>query len=52
MASLDLEAIKKEIISKVDRLGDDYTTFSYANKLIVNHSIEKNLRMLRVDSIT
>lgn len=43
MDSLDVEVTKKEIISKVDRLGDDYTTFSYANKLIVNHSVEKNL---------
>ena len=43
MDSLDVEVIKKEIISKVDKLGDDYTTFSYANKLIVNHNIEKNL---------
>lgn len=43
MDSLDIEVIKKKIISKVDKLGDDYTTFSYANKLIVNHNIEKNL---------
>lgn len=43
MDSLDVEVIKKEIISKVDKLGDDYTTFSYANKLIVHHSVEKNL---------
>lgn len=43
MDSISIEVIKKEIISKVDKLGDDYTTFSYANKLIVNHSIEKNL---------
>lgn len=43
MNSLDIEVIKKEIISKIDKLGDDYTTFSYANKLIVNHSVEKNL---------
>ena len=43
MDSLDVEVIKKEIISKVDKLGDDYTTFSYANKLIVHHSVERNL---------
>lgn len=43
MDSLDIEVRKKEIISKIDKLGDDYTTFSYANKLIVHHSIEKNL---------
>lgn len=43
MDSIDIEVIKKKIISKVDKLGDDYTTFSYANKLIVNHSVEKNL---------
>lgn len=43
MDSISIEVIKKEIISKVDKLGDDYTTFSYANKLIVKHSIEKNL---------
>lgn len=43
MDSIDIEVRKKEIISKVDNLGDDYTTFSYANKLIVHHSIEKNL---------
>lgn len=43
MDSIDIEVIKKEIVSKVDRLGEDYTTFSYANKLIVNHSVEKNL---------
>lgn len=43
MDSFDIEVRKKEIISKVDNLGDDYTTFSYANKLIVHHSIEKNL---------
>lgn len=43
MDSIDIEVIKKEIISKVAKLGEDYTTFSYANKLIVNHNIEKNL---------
>lgn len=43
MDGLDIEVIKKEIISKIDKLGDDYTTFSYANKLIVNHRVEKNL---------
>lgn len=43
MDSIDIEVRKKEIISKVDNLGDDYTTFSYANKLIVHHSIEKDL---------
>lgn len=43
MDSIDIEVIKKKIISKVDKLGEDYTTFSYANKLIVNHNIEKNL---------
>lgn len=51
MDSISIEVIKKEIISKVDKLGDDYTTFSYANKLIVHHSIEKNLscRILMYD---
>ena len=43
MDSIDIEVIKKEITSKVDKLGEAYTTFSYANKLIVNHNIEKNL---------
>lgn len=46
MDSLDLEVIKKEIVSKVDRLGDDYTTFSYANKLIV--FLMKWLRHLKI----
>lgn len=32
MDSIDIEVIKKEIISKVAKLGEDYTTFSYANK--------------------
>lgn len=51
MDSIDIEVIKKEIISKVDKLGENYTTLSYANKLIVNHSIEKNLscRILMYD---
>lgn len=43
MDSIDIEVIKKEIISKVDKLGDDYTTFSFANKLTVNHKVEKDL---------
>ena len=43
MDSLSIEVIKEEIISKIDKLGDDYTTFSYANKLTVNHKVEKNL---------
>lgn len=43
MGSFDIEVTKKKIISKIDKFGDDYTTFSYANKLVVHHSVEKNL---------
>ena len=43
MDSLDIEVIKKEIISKIDNLGDDYLTFSHANKIVVSHDVEKSL---------
>lgn len=43
MDSIDIEVMKKEIISKVDKLGDDYLTFSYANKIVISHDVEKSL---------
>lgn len=43
MDSLDIEIVKKEIISKIDKMGDDYLTFSYANKIVVSHDVEKSL---------
>ena len=43
MDSLDIEIIKKEIISKVNKLGEDYLTSSFANKLYINHAKEKRL---------
>lgn len=43
MDSFDIEVIKKEIISKVDKLGDSYSTFSFKDKMVVNHGVEKDL---------
>lgn len=43
MGSFDIEVIKKEIIDKVDKLGDSYSTFTFKNKIVVNHNVEKDL---------
>ena len=43
MESFDIEVVKKEIIDKVDKLGDSYSTFSFKNKIVVNHEVEKDL---------
>lgn len=43
MESFDIEVIKKEIIDKVDKLGDSYSTFSFKDKIVVNHEVEKDL---------
>lgn len=43
MDSIDIEVIKKEIIDKVDKLGDSYSTFSFKDKIVVNHEVEKDL---------
>lgn len=43
MESFDIEVIKKEIIHKVGKLGDSYSTFSFKNKVVVNHEVEKDL---------
>jgi len=43
MDSFDIEVIKKEIIDKVDNLGDSYSTFSFKDKIVVNHEVEKDL---------
>ena len=43
MESFDIEVIKKEIIDRVDKLGDSYSTFSFKDKIVVNHEVEKDL---------
>jgi hypothetical protein len=43
MGSFDIEVVKKEIIDKVDNLGDSYSTFSFKDKIVVNHEVEKDL---------
>ena len=43
MDSISIEVIKKEIIDKVDKLGDEYSTFSFKDKIVVNHEVEKDL---------
>lgn len=43
MESFDIEVVKKEIIAKVDKLGDSYSTFSFKDKIVVNHEVEKDL---------
>lgn len=43
MGNIDIEVIKKEIIDKVDKLGDSYSTFSFKDKIVVNHEVEKDL---------
>lgn len=43
MDSFDIEVIKKEIIDMVDKLGDSYSTFSFKDKIVVNHEVEKDL---------
>lgn len=43
MDSFDIEVIKKEIIDKVDKLGDSYSAFSFKDKIVVNHEVEKDL---------
>lgn len=43
MESFDIEVVKKEIMGKVDKLGDSYSTFSFKNKIVVNHEVEKDL---------
>lgn len=43
MESFDIEVVKKEIIDKVDKLGDSYSTFSFKDKIVVNHEVEKDL---------
>lgn len=43
MDSIDIEVVKKEIIDKVDKLGDSYSTFSFKDKIVVNHEVEKDL---------
>lgn len=43
MDSIDIEVMKKEIISKIEKMGEDYLTFSYANKIVVSHDVEKSL---------
>lgn len=43
MDSIDIEVTKKDIISKIENLGDNYTTFSYNNRWVVHHRVEKNL---------
>ena len=41
MGNIDIEVIKKEIIDKVDKLGDSYSTFSFKDKIVVNHEVER-----------
>lgn len=43
MDSIGIEVIKKEIMDKVDKLGDSYSTFSFKDKIVVNHEVEKDL---------
>lgn len=43
MESFDIEVVKKEIMDKVDKLGDSYSTFSFKDKIVVNHEVEKDL---------
>lgn len=43
MESFDIEVVKKEIMDKVDKLGDSYSTFSFKNKIVINHEVEKDL---------
>lgn len=43
MGNIDIEVIKKEIIDGVDKLGDSYSTFSFKDKIVVNHEVEKDL---------
>lgn len=43
MESFDIEVIKKEIIDRVDKLGDSYSTFSFKDKIVVNHEVERDL---------
>lgn len=43
MDSFDIEVIKKEIWDMVDKLGDEYSTFSFKDKIVVNHEVEKDL---------
>lgn len=43
MDSFDIEVIKKEIVDKVDKLGDSYSAFSFKDKIVVNHEVEKDL---------
>lgn len=43
MESFDIEVVKKETIAKVDKLGDSYSTFSFKNKIVINHEVEKDL---------
>lgn len=43
MDRTSIEVIKKEIIDKVDKLGDSYSAFSFKDKIVVNHEVEKDL---------
>lgn len=43
MDSFGIEVVKKEIIARVDKLGDSYSTFSFKDKIVVNHEVEKDL---------
>lgn len=43
MESFDIEVVKKEIMDKVGKLGDSYSTFSFKNKIVINHEVEKDL---------
>lgn len=43
MDSFGIEVVKKEIMDKVDKLGDSYSTFSFKNKIVINHEVEKDL---------
>lgn len=43
MDSFGIEVVKKEIITKVDKLGDSYSTLSFKDKIVVNHEVEKDL---------
>ena len=48
MESFDIEVVKKEIMDKVDKLGDSYSTFSFKDKIVVNHEVEKKIELPRI----
>ena len=37
------DLIKKYVAKRIDKLGDNYSTFFFANKVVVHHEVEKDL---------